>query len=141
MTGRSALRLRLFIAFGIVYVDRKQDSYLADFGLVPEFKAGLHFGDVVTAEIGDLKKEIVHSGDVLNTAARIQSLCNELDQELIASEELVSALDLPAAVAARPLGEVDIRGKARPVGLVGLVKSLNADEPAYIRHQTSDSRI
>ena len=101
-------------------IDRESGSYLAEFGLVPEFKAGLHFGDVVTAEIGDLKKEIVYSGDVLNTAARIQSLCNELGQQLIASEELVSEMDLPAFVAARPLGDVDLRGKAQPVTLVGL---------------------
>jgi adenylate cyclase len=101
-------------------IDAARDAYLAEFGVVPEFKAGLHFGDVVTAEIGDLKKEIVYSGDVLNTAARIQSLCNQLGQKLIASAELASALALPETVMQRTLGDVDLRGKAEPVALVGL---------------------
>jgi len=96
------------------------EDYEAAFGEVPKFKAGVHFGDVVTAEIGDLKKEIVYSGDVLNTAARIQSVCNEYGQELIASEELLEALDLPSTITRHPLGEVDLRGRKQAVGLVGL---------------------
>ena len=85
-----------------------------------EFKAGLHFGDVITAEIGDLKKEIVYNGDVLNTTARIESMCNQYDQQLIASEELVSQLDLPSFITATSLGPVVLRGKADAISLVGL---------------------
>ena len=87
---------------------------------MPAFKAGLHFGDVITAEIGDLKKEIVYNGDVLNTTARIESMCNEYDQQLIASEELVSHLELPNFIAPKSLGPVVLRGKADPISLIAL---------------------
>jgi adenylate cyclase len=51
-------------------------KYKRQFGVVPEFKAGLHCGMVTAGEIGSLKKEIIFTGDVLNTSARIQGLCN-----------------------------------------------------------------
>lgn len=62
------------------------------YGLVPEFKAGAHSGEVIAAEIGDLKKGIVFSGDVLNTAARIQGECNRLGRRLLVSRELMEQL-------------------------------------------------
>ena len=34
--------------------------YIKKYGLVPRFKAGLHCGEVITAEVGDLKTEIIH---------------------------------------------------------------------------------
>jgi adenylate cyclase len=65
-----------------------------NFGVQPFFKAGIHGGDVVTAEIGIQKKDMSYLGDVVNTAARIQNLCNPLKQKLLISGELVK--DLPA---------------------------------------------
>ena len=101
-------------------IEGRREYYEAKFGLVPAFKAGLHFGDVITAEIGDLKKEIVYNGDVLNTTARIESMCNEYDQQLIASEELVSHLELPNFIEAKSLGPVFLRGKADTIALIAL---------------------
>jgi adenylate cyclase len=48
-------------------------------GIVPEFKAGLHFGYVMVGEKGVVKREVAYSGNVLNIATRIQSKCNEID--------------------------------------------------------------
>ena len=31
---------------------------------IPDFKAGLHFGEVISAQIGDIKREIIYNGDV-----------------------------------------------------------------------------
>lgn len=105
----------------LAQIDSRRDYYEQAFGHVPEFKAGIHFGDVITAEIGDIKKEITYSGDVLNTTARIQSKCNELGHLLIASEELTSILNLPTSITPQTLGRVELRGKAEPTALVGLV--------------------
>ena len=55
---------------------------------IPKFKAGLHYGAVMVGEIGVVKRDIVYSGDVLNTAARIQSKCNELGKDIVFSTEL-----------------------------------------------------
>jgi adenylate cyclase len=116
---RDANCIRVFFEI-LAEVERRREYYEAEFGHVPEFKAGLHFGDVITAEIGDLKKEIVYNGDVLNTTARIESMCNKYDQQLIASEELVSHLKLPDFVASRSLGPVALRGKADTIPLIAL---------------------
>lgn len=117
---RDANCIRVFIEI-LNELERRRDHYEREFGFVPEFKAGLHFGDVITAEVGDLKKEIVYNGDVLNTTARIESVCNEYNQQLIASEELVSRLALPDFIVPRSLGRVALRGKAEGVPLVALV--------------------
>ena len=81
-------------------------------GIVPEFKAGLHFGFVMIGEIGIVKREIAYSGDVLNTAARIQSKCNELGVNILISKNLLVGLgSLPNAFKPREIGEIDLRGK------------------------------
>ena len=49
-------------------------KYQSKFGILPAFKAGFHYGQVTTGEIGVLKKAIVFRGDVLNTTAHIQGL-------------------------------------------------------------------
>lgn len=116
---RDANCIRVFFEI-LAEIEHRRAYYEAEFGHVPAFKAGLHFGDVITAEIGDLKKEIVYNGDVLNTTARIQSLCNQYDQLLLASEELVAELELPKFLATKSLGPVELRGKAEPLPLVAL---------------------
>ena len=64
----------------------KKDHYHSKYGLVPVFKAGLHGGTVMVAEVGILKKEIAFHGDTINTAARIQSLCNEKGKIFLTSD-------------------------------------------------------
>lgn len=73
-------------------LEAQQQKMLQDFGFGIGFKAGVHFGEVTIGEIGALKKEIVFSGDVLNTTARIQSMCNELQSDLLVSGELKKLL-------------------------------------------------
>jgi adenylate cyclase len=99
---------------------KKRESYLSRYGVVPEYKAGVHVGHVITAEIGDLKKDIVYNGDVLNTASRIQGMCNQHDQRLIASSELAQRLRIPYWIAMEDLGPVSLKGKSLPVELTGI---------------------
>jgi len=115
--ARDANCIRVFFDFAD-RIARKRQSYLDRFGVVPEFKAGVHFGEVVTAEIGDLKRSLVFNGDVLNTGARIEGQCNPLGKRLLASRDLVERLQLPPEWVAEDMGEVLLRGKAMPLGLV-----------------------
>jgi adenylate cyclase len=71
---------------------KNSERYLKNFGIRPEFKAGLHFGKVVSAQIGDLKREIVYNGDVLNTTARIRSECNTYQRDCLVSGILMNQL-------------------------------------------------
>jgi len=80
--------------------------------IIPEFKAGLHFGFVMVGEIGVVKRDIAYSGDVLNTAARIQSKCNELGVNILISKNLFHGLGaLPKRFIPKQIGEINLRGK------------------------------
>ena len=95
----------------------RREHFLEEYGVAPEFKAGMHAGEVITAQIGELKSEIVYNGDVLNTTARIQASCNELGRSLLVSRELVDQLDLGMEYVVEPLGAVKLRGKVEAVEL------------------------
>lgn len=100
----------------------RADFYLSTYGFTPEFKAGLHFGKVTTGEIGRLKKDIVFTGDTLNTTARIQSLCNTYQTNLLASEDFERKLNDKKPYALEALGEVQLRGRHQSINLFQIVK-------------------
>ena len=116
---RDANCIRVFFDFAD-RIEKKRQSYMESFGVVPEFKAGVHVGDVVTAEIGDLKRSLVFNGDVLHTGSRIEGQCNPLGKRLLVSGHLLERLSLPAGWRVEDMGEVQLRGKAAPMRLVAL---------------------
>jgi adenylate cyclase len=100
-----------------------RDHFLQTYGVVPEFKAGVHAGEVIIAQIGELKSEIVYNGDVLNTTARIQSQCNQLGQKLLVSAELMETLSVGPEYTVFKLGPVPLRGKAEALELCAVSRS------------------
>ena len=98
-------------------IHEQKDRYLARYGVVPEFKAGLHGGTVVTAEIGDIKKDIAHSGDTVNTAARVEAQCRPLDRRVLVSAALLSRCRVPEELEIEDMGEQELRGKAEALRL------------------------
>jgi len=96
-------------------ISQRTSHYLSKYGLVPQFKAGVHGGMVVTGELGYTKKEITFLGDVLNTTARIEAVCNEFDKNLIISDELLQKMSLTDDYKITPLGEMKFRGKERTI--------------------------
>jgi len=94
----------------------KKNEFLAEFGVQPEFKAGLHYGFVMAGEIGLVKREIAYSGDVLNTTARIQSKCNEFEVDILLSKQLLGQLNL-SDHNKKSFGFIDLRGKSNAIEL------------------------
>ncbi|HUR30267.1 MAG TPA: adenylate/guanylate cyclase domain-containing protein [Saprospiraceae bacterium] len=92
-------------------------KYLKDFDLVPEFKAGLHYGHVSTGRIGVVKKEIVFTGDVLNTTARIQNTCNHYETDLLVSLDLIQKLNLHDKYETNEVGDCKLKGKDKRLKL------------------------
>ena len=90
---------------------KESDKYHKKFGLSPTFKAGFHYGTVTTGEIGVIKKDIIFTGDVLNTTARIQGLCNEFEVSLLVSGPLLEKLDYNSQYMVKELGEKELKGK------------------------------
>ena len=99
------------------------EKYNSQFGLVPEFKAGVHRGVVTAGVIGPLKKEIIFTGDVLNTSARIQGLCNLYQADLLVSEDLAQVLRLPDQYQMRSVGENLLKGRVKTMEIFAISNS------------------
>jgi adenylate cyclase len=106
-------------------VNERKDSYVNEFGFVPEFKAGVHIGEAIVTEVGELKKEIVYHGDVLNTASRIQSECNRFNASLLISGELAAVLNKSNNIVIRSEGQILLKGKENEVELFSVIFSGN----------------
>ena len=97
---------------------RRAAYYQETYGVTPEFKAGLHYGHVMAGEVGVVKRDIAFSGDVLNTAARIQAKCNELGVNILLSKFLLDKLSLPPhSFEPKKIGDMLLRGKQEKVVL------------------------
>jgi len=94
-----------------------KEKYEAKYGLVPDFKAGLHYGKVIAGEIGIIKRDITFSGDVLNTAARIQGKCNEYRVKILSSDELLQKLSYDDVYKRIQIGAIELKGKETKVAL------------------------
>ncbi len=98
-------------------IEKNRMKYEKRYATIPRFKAGIHGGTVVTGELGHVRKEIAFLGDVLNTTARIEALCNPLNQSLIVSDSVISVMGLDGKYTTETLGERPLRGKQKPVGI------------------------
>ena len=94
-----------------------KEKYQSKYQVIPDFKAGLHYGKVIAGEIGIIKRDITFSGDVLNTAARIQSKCNEYRVKILSSDELLQKLSYDNQYKRIQIGDIELRGKETKVSL------------------------
>ncbi len=92
------------------HLNKQREALFHEFGFEIGFKAGIHFGEVTIGEIGALKKEIVFTGDVLNTTARIQSLCKELKSDLLISGAIKELLP-HSNYQFSSKGEIELKGR------------------------------
>ena len=90
-----------------------QDRY----GYKPEFRTGMHLGKVLVTWVGEVKKEILYIGDVMNTTARIQEACKKLKQDLLISEEIANENDEIKGLAIKFEEQIVLRGKEKSVKL------------------------
>lgn len=111
-------------------IDARAEAYRRDFGVVPDFRVGLHCGPVVACEVGDERRAIVYFGDTINTAARLEHLCKEKDRKVLISGPLLDQLKLPRGLASEGLGDLALKGKADSVPVFALEPAaLRAPEP------------
>ncbi len=102
---------------------KHSNYYLKKYGVVPEFKAGLHSGSIIITEVGTIKKELAYHGDVINTTSRIQEKCNDYNKSLLISEDLLSRLNLKNKYEAVLLGNEILAGKTEEIKLYAIQKS------------------
>jgi len=103
-------------------INSRSDYYLEKYGVVPEFKAGIHGGIVITGELGYTKREIAFMGDVLNTTARIEEACKTYNQDFLISEEIMNQIKGTNNFRLEEIGGVKLRGKENEMRLFGVTR-------------------
>lgn len=113
---RNANCLRCFMQIQEKLTDL-EPIYRKKYEVTPELNAGLHYGSVMAGEVGVIKKDIIYSGDVLNTTARIQEQCNLYSVNILISKETYDLISNTEGYNLIPLGSIELRGKKRKIDL------------------------
>lgn len=105
----------LFVEAAKAQLAQRAAYYEKRYGEQPRFRTGIHAGTIVAAQVGDIRRDIVFSGDVVNTAARLLQACRPQGCELLISEEAVALL--PVALRQNLVSHeaLQLRGRAHPM--------------------------
>jgi adenylate cyclase len=108
---RSAACVQCFFDM-VQLLERRQDDYRRKYDTVPRLRAGIHGGDVVTTWVGEARKDLAFHGDTMNTTARVEAACKEIEVQCLVSEFVYGAIELPTHLEARSVGDVELRGRS-----------------------------
>jgi len=111
--------VRVFFQFKSILKARSQ-YYHETYGFVPEFKAGIHGGDIMVAEVGYIKRSIAYHGDAINTAARIQGQCNNFERDILLSGKVVKDVLKNNHAEFIELENIQLKGKKEKVTLFSI---------------------
>ena len=100
----------------------KSRYYNKKYGFSPEFKAGVNIGLATVAEVGEIKREIHFHGDVLNTASRLQSECNNYQKKMLISADLRMRLTEDSDLVYELIGDIFLKGKQRRLNIYSVEK-------------------
>ncbi len=98
----------------------RSSYYLENYESLPQFKAGIHMGKITTVEIGEIKRDLAYHGDTINTTARIQSICNEYNKNLLVSKFLIDNIENGGIYKIESLGMIQLKGKLHPVEIISV---------------------
>ncbi len=98
-------------------ISGREKYFNRKYRLVPEFKAGVHIGRVMVLQVGQTRRDISYNGDTINTAARIEGMCNEYKQNLLISEDLYQRTERKDAYLFQEIGTIKLKGKRKSTGI------------------------
>jgi adenylate cyclase len=102
-------------------IEELRERFVERFGVMPEFKAGLHSGEVLIAEIGSHRRDIAYHGDPINTASRICATCNKVGKKFLISADMLAFFSQQSdQYTFTSMGMFDLKGKKKAVGLLSV---------------------
>jgi adenylate cyclase len=101
---------------------KHEPEFMKKYGLMAEFRVGIHEGEVTVGEIGLVKKDLAMSGDTMNTTARIRTACGDLDKEVVSSGSFIHLLTPAEQQAHTSMGMLDLKGKSQSIELFSFNK-------------------
>ena len=119
-TPENKIKSLKFIRNTYFLLERLSKRYNRRYNHQPKFKAGVHAGEVTAGFVGQIKKELVYSGDTMNTTARIRSMCNELNESFILSEDFMHDFHQPHGYQITKIGTMELKGRSEPINLFAL---------------------
>lgn len=108
--------LNAFYAFTHV-IHKRHRYYQRKYGVIPKFKAGAHVGKVMVLQVGQIRRDISYNGDTINTAARIESLCNELKQDMLISGDLYYLIKDKSDFYFKNIENIKLKGKRKAIDI------------------------
>lgn len=99
---------------------RREEKYILKYGISPDFKAGMHSGEVTAGFVGEIKRDLIYCGDTMNTTARIRSMCNVLNESFVLSEDFMFGFQQPFGYDISKIGTMELRGRVEPVKVFSL---------------------
>jgi adenylate cyclase len=119
-TPENKIKSLKFLRNSFYLIERMSWKYEQLYKHVPRFKAGVHVGEVTAGFIGIIKKELIYSGDTVNTTARIRSMCHELNERFILSEDFMHDFHQPHGYEIKEIGMMDLKGRLEPIKLYSM---------------------
>jgi adenylate cyclase len=130
--AKEARAIRCVLAIAAL-TDKVTDGFGLGAQENPRFRAALHCGSVVTAEVGIYKRKIAYFGDAVNVTSRIEDLAKAHEAEFLISRDMLDKTAVPAGVLVTPLGAQAVHGRARPVAVAKLTWRGEEAEPVPAR--------
>lgn len=97
-------------------IHQHQNDMKREFGVVPQYRAAVHGGRVISAQIGHTKRALELSGDVMNSVSRMQGLAKDMKVDLLVSAELLDRLpEVHKRFVIGPQHIVPVKGRRREV--------------------------
>lgn len=98
----------------ITSISSKADHYQKTFDQIPQFRIGVHGGDIVVCQEGSSKRAIGFYGETIHIAARLEQLAKEMNIDYLLSGQVVKHLDDINSLL-HEIGELNLRGIKTPV--------------------------
>lgn len=114
-------------------LEKRRDYYLKNYGVLPEFKGGLHLGEVSVAEIGEIKKEIAYHGDVINTTSRLQEVAKKYERSLVVSEFVINEITNYKGLTLEEMPFAELKGKKHRIGVYSVEESVRTPDMAMVK--------
>ena len=92
--------------YTLYQIKRRKEYYLNNYGFVPQFTTGLHCGVVSTGEIGEVKSQVVHLGDTIQTTNLLKNELKNLEKQFLMTGEILERIKLPKPMQALKCGHI-----------------------------------
>lgn len=104
-------------------IKEHENDMLREYGVVPQYRAAVHGGRVISAQVGHIKRTVDLSGDVMNSVSRMLGLAKNMKVDFLVSAELLARMPQASErFGVGPQHTVPVKGKRREVGVNEVVR-------------------